>query len=136
VGKTVPLYCSAAGRAIIAFLETSISEPLIKSMTLKPYTSNTITDKAVFQKVLEETRVGGYATSWGEYDTDIVVVGAPIFNIHDRVIGSCAIAALESRVKDQEKIDRFGTLVKKTSYGISKKLGAHMDTVKRFGRIE
>jgi DNA-binding IclR family transcriptional regulator len=62
--------------------------------------------------------------SVAEYDTDIVVVSAPIFDIHYKVVASCSIAALESRVKTPEQIQMFSNLIMETSQEISKKLGA------------
>jgi len=124
VGKAVPAYCSGAGKAILAFLAEKDLEELLSKHPLKRYTENTITDKERLLKVLEETRVRGYGLSSGEYDRDIVVAGAPIFDIHNRVIASCAIGALKSRVRDEKQMHEYGKLVKEAASQISKQLGA------------
>jgi DNA-binding IclR family transcriptional regulator len=69
----------------------------------------------------------GYAISKGEYDNYIVVVSAPIFDIHNRVIASCAIAALESRVKGDTQIEEYGSIVRNATLEISRKLGATLN---------
>lgn len=124
VGKAVPAYCSGAGKAILAFLPESELTELLDRYPLKRYTENTITDKKRLMEILKETRSTGYGLSSGEYDRDIVVAGAPIFDIHNRVIASCAIGALKSRVKDKEQMHKYGKLVKEAASKISKQLGA------------
>jgi len=51
------------------------------------------------------------------------VVGAPIFNNQKRVIASCAVAALKTRIKNDKKIKELGKLVKNISSQISNELG-------------
>jgi len=124
VGKTVPCYSTAAGRAIMAFLPPAELDALLARMTMTRYTENTITDEAILRKSLAEVGRDGYSVSIGEYDRDIVVVSAPIFDIHHRVVASCSIAALESRVTSQAQIRNYGSLVAQLSQESSKKLGA------------
>ncbi|OHD17641.1 MAG: hypothetical protein A2Y38_04360 [Spirochaetes bacterium GWB1_59_5] len=127
VGKTVPCYSTAAGRAIMAFLPPAELDALLARMTMTRYTENTITDEAILRKSLAEVSRDGYSVSIGEYDRDIVVVSAPIFDIHHRVVASCSIAALESRVKSQAQIRNYGSLVAQLSQESSKKLGAAVE---------
>jgi IclR family KDG regulon transcriptional repressor len=124
VGKTVPAHCTGSGKAILAFLTPEEQESVISRIKLKKYTENTITDKDKFLEVLRVTRERGYGVSKEEYDMDIVVAAAPIFGIHNRVIASCAIAALKSRVKSDDQIDEYGKLVIKAASEISQKLGS------------
>jgi len=124
VGKAVPAYCSGAGKAILSSLFPDELEAFLSTVELKQYTPNTITSMYALKKVIDETRGKGYGVSWGEYDPEIVVVGSPIFDIHNRVIASCAIGALKSRVKDEEQIKRYGDMVKSVTNDISRKLGS------------
>jgi len=115
VGKTVHAFCSGAGRAILAHLPREELDTLMRNLHIPKYTENTIVDASILMKMLEDTAEKGYAVSRGEYDTHIVVVGAPIFDFRHRVIASCSIAALEDRVKDTGQIERFGGLVKEAA---------------------
>jgi IclR family KDG regulon transcriptional repressor len=124
VGKTVPAHCTAAGRAILAFMPQDEREALIEKMDMVRYTDHTIVQKDMLRQELKITSERGYAISRGEYDEYIFIVSAPIFGIHHRVIASCAIAALESRVQNEEQVAQFGKLVMEASGEISKKLGA------------
>ena len=132
VGKTVPAHCTGSGKAILAFLPPEEQESIISKISLKKYTDNTITDKDDFREMLSDTRERGYGVSKEEYDTDIVVAAAPIFDIHNRVIASCAIAALKSRVKSDEQIEEYGQLVIKAAAEVSQKLGSTRNATSEF----
>jgi IclR family KDG regulon transcriptional repressor len=127
VGKTVPCYSTAAGRAILAYLPSAELDALLVKMKMVRFTESTITDEATLRQSLAEVRRDGYAVSIGEYDADIVVVSAPVFDIHHRVVASCSIAALESRVKSQEQIRSYGRLVTELAQESSRKLGATVE---------
>jgi DNA-binding IclR family transcriptional regulator len=127
IGKTIPSYCTGSGKAILAFLPPEERESILLKMKLKKYTDNTITDIDAFRKLLKETALKGYGVSVGEYDAHIVIVSSPIFDIHNRAIASCSIAALETRVKGRGQIENYGRLVIKAASEISQKLGSSMD---------
>ncbi len=124
VGKAVPAYTSGAGKAILAFLPPGKRNSLLAGCTLQRYTDRTICDIQTLKKVLHETAETGYGVSMGEYDADIVVVAAPILDIHNRVIASCAIGALKSRVRGEGQIREYGRMVIEAASQISRKLGS------------
>ncbi len=124
VGKRVPAHCTGAGKAILAFLPRSELDALLPLIIWKKFTENTIASPERLLKVLQETVERGYAVSQAEYDPDIVVVGAPIFDMHHRVVASCSVAALESRMKRRQQIEHFGKLAAEACGEISRKLGA------------
>jgi IclR family KDG regulon transcriptional repressor len=127
VGKMIPAYCTGSGKAILAFLSAEELEMYFSKLGIVEYTERTISDKDVLRRVLQQTRERGYGTSFGEYDSDIVVAAAPIFSVQNRVIASCAIAALATRVKDEQQVQKYGELVKKAAADISRKLGSTIE---------
>lgn len=122
VGKIVPSYCTAAGRAILAFLPEEEINNLLQKHTLKRYTENTITEKDELRKILRESAERGYAVSKEEYDYDIVVVAVPVFNIYKQVIASCCVAALKSRIKSNRRIEELGNILLKITAPMSNAL--------------
>ena len=124
IGKMVPAYCTGTGKAILSFLPPDELEVYLSELQIETYTEKTIPDKETLRAVLKETAERGYGMSFGEYDNDIVVAAAPIFNVQNRVIASCAIAALASRVKKVSQVEEYGELVKKAASEISRKLGS------------
>lgn len=124
VGKTIPAQCTGAGKAILSALDPKVRAETIAQLDFQKYTNRTITDPDELNRVLDESAARGFAVSRGEYNLDIVVVAAPIFDIHNRVVASCAVAALETRVPDETKIESLGRLTVDAARSISAELGA------------
>ncbi len=124
IGKKVPAYCTGAGKAILSYLSLNEVEILLNKHELKKCTKNTITNKKKFLLELNKTSSRGFGVSIEEFGPDVIAVAAPIFNINNVVIASIAVAALKSRIKDENKIDKLGKSVIKSASGISKELGS------------
>ncbi len=89
VGSRLPAYCTAMGRAILAFLDPSEAERIIDASDLQAHTPFTINDKKLLLKKLAEIRRKGWA-----------------FNKQELVLGQAAIAA--PIMKGQEVEGSFG----------------------------
>ena len=63
VGRRTPLHCTAAGKALLAFLDPAISRGLLDQLSLDAKTAKTITDMMALQADLTLTRARGYAVS-------------------------------------------------------------------------
>ena len=124
VGKRIPVYCSGAGKAILANLPAGEIEDLLKKHPLKKCTQNTITDKEQFLQELNRTLTRGFGISIEEFGTDVIAVAAPIFGINNKVMASIALAALKTRVNDEKQQANFGEVVILAASGISKELGS------------
>ena len=59
IGPSIPGYCSALGKAMLAHLKPEELNAYLDRTQLVPYTSETIVDKKVLLKDLEETRQEG-----------------------------------------------------------------------------
>lgn len=124
VGRSIPAYCTGAGKTILAYLPKEEVNKLLEKHELKRYTQNTITDKDKLKQDLEKTLTRGYGISIEEFGSDAIAVAAPIFDIKNKIIASIAVAALKSRVKGDEHIKNLGGMVKKFASNISKELGS------------
>ncbi|MGI9500516.1 MAG: SMP-30/gluconolactonase/LRE family protein [Geminicoccaceae bacterium] len=67
VGRRTPLHCTAAGKALLAFLDPAISRGLLDQLLLDAMTAKTITDMTALQADLTLTRARGYAVSYEEH---------------------------------------------------------------------
>lgn len=124
IGKRAPLYCTAVGKAILAFLPQTKRDQILEKIELKKYTNNTITDFDSLIKEIEKIRINGYAVDNMEHEEDVKCIGAPVFDAQNSIIASISLSGPFNRItKDKEK--EFETLVKKTALNISKKLGKH-----------
>lgn len=79
IGKRNPLYCTATGKAILAFLpEEEIREVWNNSKIVK-LTKNTNTDFILFKKELQIVKKDGYAIDDEENEIGVKCIGATNF---------------------------------------------------------
>lgn len=98
IGKALPLHCSAAGKALLAFLPQQEIDNIVAKHGLPKFTSNTITQKTKLVKELEEIRKNGYAESREEYGKEAASIAFPIFNNKGEIIASLSIQSTINRL--------------------------------------
>ena len=125
IGKRIPMYCTATGKAILAFLpEDEVLKVWNNSKIIK-LTENTNTDFILFKKELETIREKGYAIDDEENEMGVRCVGAPIFNINGEIISALSVSGPKLRVTD-DKIDFISKEVIKYANMISEELGCKL----------
>jgi DNA-binding IclR family transcriptional regulator len=92
VGVGLPVYCSAVGKAQVAFESADEIERVLAENPMKRYTEHTLTDRGLFLAQLEEVRQQGYAVDDEEYDEGIRCVGVPVRDYTRRVISGISIS--------------------------------------------
>jgi IclR family transcriptional regulator, KDG regulon repressor len=122
IGSRIPVYCTAAGKSILAFLPENDKEAILDECRFQRFTPQTITDRMEFEKELESVRKNCFSISDEEFREGIRAVGAPIFNMDAMVIGAIVIVASSFRLR-QNDIPLFGERIKKAALEISRKMG-------------
>ena len=79
-GNRIPAYCSAMGKAVLAFSPREEVEAYVARTQFTRFTERTICDRAMFLKELEAIRERGYAVMNEEMAAHLVGVAAPVFN--------------------------------------------------------
>lgn len=79
-GSRLPAYCTAMGKALLAFLDDEDQTQALANMELRPLTSHTIVDKAVLCEELGVIRERGYSFCRQELSLGLESIGAPIFS--------------------------------------------------------
>jgi DNA-binding IclR family transcriptional regulator len=102
LGPRVPAYCSALGKAILAWLKTEELASYLKHTRLSSYTTYTITDRKRLLQELEQTRQQGYAVDREECLVGLACIGAPIFEHTGRPIASLSISGGPDLLKDKQ----------------------------------
>ncbi len=119
-GESEHMYCSAVGKAILAFLPREKIEEILKDDPLIKRAERTITDRDAFLEELSLTRRRGFAIEDMENYKDSRCVAAPIFS--DRhVIGSISVSG-ESDGVPISRFFEFSYLVQKAALEIEEKL--------------
>ena len=80
LGDKAPAYCTALGKAILAFLPEHELEYYLEDVEFAPVTTRTITDKKIFRAELDQIRHNRYAIDDEELNLGLRCIAAPIFD--------------------------------------------------------
>ncbi len=105
-GKQLPLYCTGAGKAILAFLPRPERMSVLKKTAFRPLTERTITKKEDLEKELAAIRRNGYAIDNEEVELGLFCVAAPVLDPEGYPIGAISVSGPVIRMTEpvQEKI--------------------------------
>jgi DNA-binding IclR family transcriptional regulator len=120
-GEMMPLYCSAAGQVVLAFIPKSQQDTLIRRLDWQRRTRNTITSPSRLREKLRKIRVTGVAINLEEMHAGVNAVAAPIFN-RDGVLGAIAIVG-PSVDLDEEQLLEYREICLKGCLEITEKIG-------------
>ncbi len=121
IGARLPMYCTALGKAILAFS----NEHELDALLTKPLVARTpcsITSLAALVEELALIRSRGYAIDNEENETGIRCVGAPIFDYLTKPVGAISISAPCDRM-DLERCNSLGLLVQQATQKVSRRKG-------------
>lgn len=80
VGHRLPVYCTALGKALVAFQPPERWDSILRMIDFRPRTPMTISDPVRFKDELQATRARGYAITNQEYVPGLGSVAAPVLN--------------------------------------------------------
>lgn len=121
IGSRRPMYCTAVGKAMLAFLEQEVFRQVVTD-GLAAITAQTITDPRRLEVELQEVRTRGYALDDEEFTVGVRCVAAPIFDHRCGVAGAVSIAAPAFRTPMPQIVGLSGPVME-TARGISERLG-------------
>jgi IclR family acetate operon transcriptional repressor len=98
VGKRTPLHCTSNGKVLLAHLPRKARERLL-ARRLERLTDQTIVDRAVLRRQLDEVRAKGFAVALEELEVGLNAVAAPVRESRGEVIAAVSVAGPAYRVK-------------------------------------
>jgi len=122
VGKRAPLYCTALGKILLAYMSEEEREKILQNREFPRLTENTITDKEELEKELNRIKKQGFALDREENEKDVRCMAAPIRNYQEKVIAAISISSPIFRINKDVQNNLKEALLK-TSEKISKRLG-------------
>ncbi len=122
IGMRRPVYCTALGKALAAYLPTEEKEHVLSSLSFERFTPHTLTRLAQLRKELATVRRRGYALDNGETVLGSRCVGAPILDENSKVAAAISVAGPITRMS-RAKIPVFAAAVKEAARTISARLG-------------
>jgi DNA-binding IclR family transcriptional regulator len=128
VGAHQPIYGTALGKALAAFLGPEKSERALAAVEFQPLTPHTITNLAQFKEELTKIRQRGFAVDNEELVLGVRCISAPVLNSAGEAIAAISVAGPTSRVSEA-KILLFGATVVDAAHAISVRIGFTMSPV-------
>jgi DNA-binding IclR family transcriptional regulator len=121
IGKGAPAYCTAVGKAMLAFQPEAVVANIC-AQGLIGYTPRTITHPAKLRKELDKVRKVGYAVDDEEHHRGVRCVAAPVRNHAGDAIASLSVSGPATRVT-KEAVSALARRVMEVAAKLSTRLG-------------
>jgi IclR family transcriptional regulator, acetate operon repressor len=123
LGERRPLYCTATGFALFAFLEPARREHLVRTLPLARHTRRTTTSRDLLRRRLDAIHAAGVAVTVDEFVIGAGGAAAPVYGRDGRLVAACAVTGPTARIHAGRR--RFADAVKRAAAEISERLGHH-----------
>ncbi len=101
VGMNRPLYCTAAGRVLLAFGDPKFVDKYLRSVKLAKKTPHTLVDRQELRRELDRIRRTGVAVSVNQLFEGSAAIAAPLYGADGQVIAAMAIGAPADRLESE-----------------------------------
>lgn len=98
VGGSRPVYCTAAGKVLLAYMEPQKREQLLSALEMVGVTDRTVTDLNQLKMELVAVAQKGHAVENQEHDAGVMEVAAPVFDSYGEIVGALSILGPEIRL--------------------------------------
>jgi DNA-binding IclR family transcriptional regulator len=132
-GMRTQVHCTAAGKAVLAFLADDVCDELLGRLPLRKNTRRTIVKPSAIKMDLMRVRSAGFAVDDEEFEEGLRCVSAPIFDHRGHVIASMSMAAPIFRLR-KERLPQVAGLVMAAARGLSADLGHQSLVEPKVGR--
>ncbi len=122
IGMRRPLYSTALGKALAAFLPAEERESELASLTYESLTPKTVVSPADFRRELEMIRRQGFSVDNEETVLGARCIAAPILNARQEALAAISVAGPTTRISE-DKIRIFAASVMEASRLISARMG-------------
>jgi len=122
LGASVPLYCTAVGKVMLAFMPQEERDRLLPELQVRRLTPNTVGNLQELQTELYRVRKNGYACDMEEHEMHIRCVAAPIWDHTGSVQSSLSITAPLVRMP-VTRLRQLAPLIQNAGLQISRELG-------------
>src|SRR5262249_15067752 len=123
VGARLPAYCTAMGKAILAWLPEDRLAKLVRRIDFEQRGPNTITDADAFRKELARIRDTGLAVNDQELAYGLRSIAAPVLSHTDEPIAAVNLAVHRTMASMDELLAHYGPAVTEAAGAISESLG-------------
>ena len=111
-GKTLPMHCSASGKAMLANMTEDEVDAIFKRYPLEKKTINTMTDPVQIKKELAVIARQGYALDMEEESIGVRCVSVAILNNDNRPVGAISISGSVPHMTDENARQYYQLLMR------------------------
>lgn len=122
IGAAVPLYCTAVGKVMLAYMSEPEREKVLPQLDLKRMTGNTVGSLQELRAELHRVRKNGYACDLEEHELHIRCIAAPIWDHAAEVQCSLSITAPVVRMP-VSRLRQLAPFIQNAGMRISHELG-------------
>ena len=122
IGAAVPLYCTAVGKVMLAYMPEEEQERILPEIAIKRLTANTVGNLQELKTELYRVRKNGYACDLEEHEMHIRCMAAPIWDHNGSVQSSVSITAPVVRMP-VTRLRQLAPLIQSAGLQISRELG-------------
>lgn len=99
IGGVRPLYCTAAGRVLLAFSDQEFQDDYLRSTKLEARTERTMTTRKALRAELDRVLRTRLSVSIGEMFPESAAIAAPIFGANGKIAAAMAIGGPAQRLE-------------------------------------
>lgn len=121
VGKSIPLYCSGVGKAMLAQMSDDTIKAIWQQSNIKQLTDYTITDFNDFKQVIQTIRKKGYALDKEENELGVRCIAVSLRDFDNKPAYAISISAPKDRMSDM-RIEKLKTMILETKERISNEI--------------
>lgn len=107
VGRRSPLYCTSAGKALLATYSNAEIMEKWSHFDVKPFTAHTITDVQKLLQDIGKIRMRQYAVDIEENEYDVFCVGSAVLGNDGKPIGAISISGRTLTPEEEKTISTY-----------------------------
>ena len=126
VGRRLPMYCTAAGRAYLSALPPGEANQILRRSVIRKFTPMTTTDPDRLQALVDAARKAGYAWAEQESYRGDLTIGAAILGDDGRPIAAVNISGPTSRWTLDELRNKLSCVLLETARAASSGIASRL----------
>ena len=128
LGARNPVYCTALGKAMLAYLPENEVDQILAASRMEARTRNTITNVLALKRELERIRDREFAIDDEEIEDGVRCIAAPILNANNRAVAALSVSGPSSRITP-DRFQLIGKTMLKTAQELSTRIGRQAPVV-------
>ena len=126
IGRRLPAYCTALGRALLAFSDDAVREAFDRKLASeqpRARSAATLTDRMKLLEQLRSAASAGFAIDLEECETGLCCAAAPVVDGLGRLVGALSITGPASRLSEDHLFGTVAPIVVRHADLLASRLG-------------